>query len=328
MNFKYLLPLAVAASMVACSDDDSPTVAPAPVAYSSSSDAGIPLSSAGALLPASSDAGIPASSDAGVPASSAGALAPASAASGEVLDENGKLVTRDPNKKYTFYGAELTGLDQFKYGRFEARMKMVAVDGSVSSMFLYYDNSYLGKGEIWNEIDIEILGNKPNIFQANIITGTLEKKVTSETKPELGYDVREDFHLYGMVWTPDYVAWEIDSVEVRRDSIGLEKGQVEYLTKEQSLRFNLWAAKSAAWVGKFTGAGLPAEQYIDYVRTYSYNETTKGFDLLWQDDFEGTTLDPKRWSRGNWEMELVEYRAQNIKVVDGCAKLILNYEAY
>lgn len=314
MNMKFILPLAVAATMVACSEDDSPTKVEQPVVGGSSS-------SIAAAIPESSAEALPGSSAEVVPGSSA-------AAENIYFDSEGKILALDPSKEYTFFGAELTGLDQFKYGRFEARMKMAAVDGSVSSMFLYYDNSYLGNGEIWNEIDIEILGNKPEIFQANIITGTAEKQVSSETKPELNFDVREDFHLYGMVWTPEYVAWEIDSVEVRRDSIGLEKGQVEYLTKDQSLRFNLWASKSAAWVGKFTGIGLPVEQLIDYVRTYSYNEETKGFDLLWQDDFDGASLDPTRWAKGNWEMEKVEYRPQNIKLRDGYVRLILDYEAY
>ena len=178
---------------------------------------------------------------------------------------------------YNYYGAELSGTDQFTYGRFEARMKMVSIAGSVSSMFLYYDNSWMYGDEPWNEIDIEVLGTNPGSWQSNLITrdpnvvGTSRKQTTSEFKTGFGFNSTEDFHLYAMIWTPEYISWEIDSVEVRRDVIGMAKGQVEFMTLQQSLRFNLWASKSASWVGKFTGEELaagPKEQAIDYVRVW------------------------------------------------------------
>ena len=98
------------------------------------------------------------------------------------------------------------------------------------------------------------------------------------------------------------------------------------MTEEQTLRFNLWASKTASWTGKWTPENLPIEQHIDYVRVYSYNPDTKGFEFKWQDDFEGVALDYSRWSEGNWEMERVMYRDLNIRVENGYAKLRLDYE--
>lgn len=237
---------------------------------------------------------------------------------------------------YTYYGAELTGLDQFKYGRFEARMKVVSIPGSVSSMFLYYDNSHLLEDEPWNEIDIEILGKNKGQWQSNLITrlpdgddGKKNNKKTSEFVTGFGFDATEDFHLYAMIWTPEYISWEIDSVEVRRDVIGMPKGQVEFMDQEQSLRFNLWAAKSTAWVGEFTGAELaagPQEQVIDYVRVYKYDTATKTFTLDWQDDFDGDDLSA-HWDKGTWDMEYVKYRREQVVVGDGVCKLLLSREA-
>ena len=251
-------------------------------------------------------------------------------------------VTTPPTEKvsYVYYGAELSGKEKFKYGRFEARMKMVSIPGSVSSMFLYYDNSYLYGDEPWNEIDIEVIGTSKEKWQSNIITregakSIGKKQTTSEDKHDFGFDATEDFHLYAMIWTPEYVAWEIDSVEVRRDTLGMKHGahadsdQVAFLTEEQTLRFNLWASKSTAWVGKFTGDELadgPQVQWIDYVRVYAYDEATKGFTLSWQDDFEGDVLSSEHWSKGDWEMELVKYRRKNIVVEDGYCKLIMDRE--
>lgn len=335
MNIKYLLPLCVAAMLIACSDDESsPTKVSDPTAIGSSSSVGVALPPADGI--SSSD--VPPAVD-----GSSSSLAPvadessSSVAAIQTTDENGKLIALDPSKDYTFYGAELTGKEQFVYGRFEAKMKMAAISGTVSSMFLNYDLSWKKGAEPWNEIDIEILGKNQNQWQSNIITREPDSSITGTTNSEqihdFAFDATQEFHLYAIVWTPEYVSWEIDSVEVRRDTLGMTRGthadadQVKFLTMPQSLRFNLWASKTPSWTGKFTGLGLPIEQQLDYVRVYSYDEATKGFTLLWQDDFEGDALDKDRWSCGNWDMEQVRYRPKNVKVADGLAHIIMDYEA-
>ncbi len=262
---------------------------------------------------------------------------PAVPGEGEVTTPDQPVV--NPNATYAYYGAELTGVDQFTYGRFEARMKMVSIPGSVSSMFLYYDPSYKLGDEPWNEIDIEVLGKGGTSWQSNLITREpdVDKKnsqLTSEKVLPFGFDATEDFHLYAMIWTPEYISWEIDSVEVRRDEIGTPHAknpnhdQVAFMTEQQSLRFNLWASKSAAWVGKFTGEELaagPQTQWIDYVRVYSYDAASKTFKQEWQDDFDGDDLSD-HWSRGNWEMEKVTLSRDNVVVEDGYCKLLMTRE--
>lgn len=257
---------------------------------------------------------------------------------------NNDTIHVDNYSDYNYYGAELTGKDQFQYGRFEARMKMVSIPGSVSSMFLYYDNSYMLEDEPWNEIDIEVLGKNPGSWQSNIITRypneegqKAHKNITSEYIHQFGSNATEEFHLFGMIWTPEYIAWEIDSVEIRRDYYGQtrtekngpEQDQVAFMTMEQSLRFNLWSAASTGWVGKFTGGELaegPKEQLIDYVRVYDYDPATKGFVLNWQDDFEGDALDKSHWKTGNWKMENTMLSPNNVVVEDGYCKLRLSRE--
>ena len=239
---------------------------------------------------------------------------------------------------YAYYGAELSGVEPFKYGRYEACMKMVSIPGSVSSMFLYYDNSWMNGDEPWNEIDIEVLGKGGTMWQSNIITRegdpSIKKNTSSESKPlhEFGFDATEGFHLFAMTWTPEYVSWEIDGVEIRRDPLGqthsthLDADQVAFLTKEQTLRFNLWASKSAGWVGAFTGdelADAPKAQWIDYVRVYSYDTATKTFTEAWTDDFDSADLNRDHWATGNWEMEKVNLAPENVVVENGYCKLLL-----
>ena len=354
---KIFLPMVAVALLVACSDSnpDVNFVAPGPTGAVSSSSADAPLSSGEVVPPSpesSSEAVVPpvgeSSGSVDVPPaglSSSSAIADPLSSSATVPSPNTQftykvptLTELDPTKAYTFYGAELTGVDQFKYGRFEARMKMAAISGSVSSMFLNYDNSWMKEYEPWNEIDIEILGKDPNKWQSNIITREAEPSIKKNTSSEVvhpfTFDATKEFHLYAIVWTPEYVAWEIDSVEVRRDTLGMSRGthadadQVKFLTEKESLRFNLWVSKTPSWTGKWNnGIGLPIEQQIDYVRVYSYDEATKGFTLSWQDDFDGEDIDPKHWSAGDWEMERVMYRQSNIVVEQGVCRLILDYEA-
>ena len=325
MKHVYSFPIALIASaamFIACSDDATLTHVES---YESQHDHSFEVNTGSSeTIITSSETQITSSET--VPASSADVVTSSSSVAGPVT--------------YTYYGAELSGRDQFKYGRFEARMKMVSIPGSVSSMFLYYDDSWMKDTYVWNEIDIEVLGKAADKWQSNIITReadpTIKATTASESKPlhEFGFDATQDFHLYAIVWTPEYVSWEIDSVEVRRDTLGMSRGthadadQVKFLTKEQSLRFNLWASKSSAWTGKWDGGvGLPVEQQIDYVRVYSYDEATKGFTMLWQDDFDGEDLNYDHWSRGNWEMERVNLREDNVIVENGVCRLIMDYEA-
>lgn len=136
-----------------------------------------------------------------------------------VVVEDGVLklkMTKQANEdgSYKYYGAELYSKETFKYGRFEAKMKMACVSGTVSSMFLYYNNSNKS-GYNWNELDIEILGKNPKAFQSNIITGTGGSQKTEKVH-SLNYSVSSDYHVYVMEWTPEYVSWQIDGVEMRR----------------------------------------------------------------------------------------------------------------
>ena len=231
---------------------------------------------------------------------------------------------QEDKTEYNYYGAEIYTRESFKYGRFEAKMKMAYAPGCISSMFLYYNDSYMGNGKNWNELDIEVIGKDQLGFQSNIITGTSSRKVTSEQKHSLSYPVDEDYHVYVMEWTPDYMAWMVDGNEVRRTETGDSKDQIASLVEEQSLRFNLWASKETSWVGQMNSVNIPITQFIDYVKVYSYDEEAQTFSVLWTDDFD--SFDSSRWGRGNWSMDLVTEKVANVVVEGGNLQLKLTKE--
>lgn len=222
--------------------------------------------------------------------------------------------------KYKFSGAELYTKESFTYGRFEARMKMAYAPGCISSMFLYYNDSYKGGGKVWNEIDIEVIGKDPNSFQSNLITGTKEQQITSEKIQQLGYAADADYHTYVVEWTPTYVSWTVDGVLARKtEALTDSKKQVEALVEAQSLRFNLWSSKSASWVGNLNPNKLPIAQYIDYVKVSDYDTATGTFTERWTDDFD--TFNSTRWAKGDWVMEQVTESPNNVTIEAG--KLVM-----
>ena len=222
-----------------------------------------------------------------------------------------------------FSGAELYTLKEFEYGKFEARMKMAAASGTVSSMFLYQNGSEIADGRPWVEVDIEVLGKSPNSFQSNIITGKDGAQQTSEKHHQVNPAADQAFHTYGLEWTPNYVRWTVDGVEVRKT----EGGQVSQLTGTQGLRFNLWSSESASWVGQFDESKLPLFQFINWVKVYKYTpgqgENGSDFTLDWTDNFD--SFNSSRWGKGDWTFDgnRVDLTDKNIYSRDGMLILAL-----
>ena len=200
-----------------------------------------------------------------------------------------------------FTGGEVYTKQEFQYGKFEARMMMAAASGTVSSMFLYQEGSEIPDGRPWVEVDLEILGKNPGSFQSNIITGKAGAQKTSEKHHALNPASDKAFHTYAIEWTPNYVRWTVDGVEVRKT----EGGQVLNLTGTQGLRFNLWSSESVAWVGSFDESKLPIFQFINWVKVYRYTPGAgsdgSDFTLDWTDDFDSFNSD--RWAKGDWTFD-------------------------
>ena len=235
----------------------------------------------------------------------------------------------------TFFGAGIESKKSFSYGRFEARMKTAAIPGSLSPMFTQYERTGYAD-EPYYEISLTVLGNTPqktetSIYTLDETTDVFRPVLSSRDMHALEFDVTQDYHLYAIVWTPEYVSWEIDSVEIRRDSIGINRSaradsdQVKFMTEKQHLKFNLWAEDDTSRAAPFTGEGLPIETQIDFVRVYSYDSNYSTFTEIWRDDFDGTTLNQSLWDKTLLHLGKTYIHPANIKVEDGVCKLIMDY---
>jgi len=211
----------------------------------------------------------------------------------------------------TYKGAEVYSKNTVLYGKFEMSMKMVKGSGMLSTFFTYKNSD-----GFWEEIDIEILGkNNATELSSNIITGPSTNTVNHQKSLYPGYTLADTFHTYTLEWTPEYVAWFIDSVELRRDTSKV----VDELTSPETYRFNTWISCAPGWVGPIDRKGLPQHQYVDWIEYYRYDTGTFTFD--WRDDFE--TFDDTRWSKGTWTFDCneVTFSPDNVYIESG--KLVL-----
>jgi len=218
-------------------------------------------------------------------------------------------------------GAELVMDTSYKYGKFEARTLFAGADGVISSFFLWKVDSWKDNF-YWNELDFEKIGleNGECNLGLNLINGY--PGPNSNEKHVGARPICSKFHDYSFEWTPDYVRFVVDGVELHRvTGWGLNEFN-ENAGAGMQFRFNVWPG-DYRFGGNFNANNLPLYQYLDWARFSSYNGAG-GFDLEWQEDFEGGSL-PAGWSLGDWTSPLgySDHRPSNVVFTGGMAVLAL-----
>ena len=146
------------------------------------------------------------------------------------------------------YGHEFT----FEYGYMEARIKIPSGQGLWPAFWLWPANY-----QDPPEIDImEILGNKPQVTYMTMHYTGGSKQYVDDT-----VNLSKSFHIYGCEWTPDYIAWFLDGVEVARFSDAT-------LVSHQPMYLILNLAVGGDWPGPVSNKVLPATMQVDWVRVY------------------------------------------------------------
>lgn len=65
----------------------------------------------------------------------------------------------------------------------------------------------------WNEIDVELV---PSIEGYSFNTNLIYKNHSHDGMGIPNFNPADDWHTYGIEWTPEYIAWTLDGAEVRR----------------------------------------------------------------------------------------------------------------
>ena len=205
------------------------------------------------------------------------------------------LLTLQQGFSQDCFGGEFRTSESYTYGRYEVKMKPAYGDGYVSSFFTYHDfwETFYGNWATFiNEIDIEFTGNLNNSIQ--FTTHHPGSWSLTEIIP-IPFDPYNDFHSYAFEWTPTYVKWFIDGIEIYTQN----ENEVIDLIYPQKIMMNIWASIHNNWVGEWNNETLPVYSYYDQVSYYSFTEnqgnygTNNDFTLQWTDDFD--TFDGSRW---------------------------------
>lgn len=221
-----------------------------------------------------------------------------------------------PQAAWAVRSAELYSVASYGYGRVEARVRFAAGNGVVSSFFLWKEGSEKA-GTFWNELDFEKLEECQ--LETNPLYGN-PAKVHSQ-RHTLGSDLCGEFHVYAYEWTPDYISWLVDGVEIRRET---EEAPMAYATNASTgmqVHFNLWPG-DASFGGTFSPDILPVHQYVDWVQFSSYADGN--FTMQWRETFDAGTV-PAGWQTGSWASpkNLSTHDPLNVNFIEGYAVLSL-----
>ena len=167
------------------------------------------------------------------------------------------------------YSIRLNTKESWKYGYFEARLKLPKGKGTWPAFWMMPKNYTAWPDD--GEIDImEEVGYNPNYVSSAIHCKAYNHSIgTQKTKDVLEPTAQTEFHLYALKWTEDYICTYVDGKELLRFENDKEN-------KKDSWPFNapFYIKLNLAWGGDWGGAlgvdesALPATYEIDYVRVF------------------------------------------------------------
>jgi beta-glucanase (GH16 family) len=161
---------------------------------------------------------------------------------------------------------------------YEARAK--SMKAAVCNAFWLYDpleeSVKYREGEYSEEIDIfEVFGKANKIenqrayyaavhrYQTPYVESLVNKRKykleNRYTRLEVDYDFHEDFHIYGLLWTPDELVWYLDGKEVFRRKNDFFKRPLYIIFDAEIME---------TWDGLPNTNDLPSTFQVDYLRVW------------------------------------------------------------
>jgi endo-1,3-1,4-beta-glycanase ExoK len=133
-----------------------------------------------------------------------------------VAVENGLLLLKMPAGTYN--GGEILTRSQYRYGVYEARMRVANAPGSLTAFFLYQ-----GVRNNNDEIDIEIFGDATRTV---MFTTWVRGRQTNHRSVTLPFDPRADFHDYRIEWERKSLRFYVDGALMATFTSGIPGAQM------------------------------------------------------------------------------------------------------
>lgn len=172
---------------------------------------------------------------------------------------------------YTSARLESRGKYSFTYGRLEARMKIPAGKGLWTAFWAMGDDVTSVGWPNAGEIDVvETIGSEPNTAYAHIHgpVGTTQTEYSWGKATTSPASLANDFHTYGVIWSPGQVQWTLDGVVYATvKSSDLQSGQRWVYDHPFHILLNL--SVGGAWPGyPDASTPFPGKLLVDWVRVY------------------------------------------------------------
>lgn len=237
----------------------------------------------------------------------------------------------------SYRSGELITTNKYGFGAFEARIRAAKGPGVISTFFLWRPGSETAPSIPWHEIDFE-LGIAAADYQTQIMTPG-DSPPLYRTEHVVTHDLFvqpwDAYHTYRIEWTPEYIAFFVDGIEVRRETdhstyaavFSQDANGQTPSNERMELRTGLWPGDTniADWAGVFDGSSVPTGHFVDYVKVWAYTpgQSNPFGTLLLDDEFD--RLDTSRWYSAQWSFDFSasDYVPQNIGVKGGILTVAL-----
>lgn len=187
--------------------------------------------------------------------------------------ENGFLVIEARQEKYEgnyYTSARLKseGLQEFQYGRLEARLKVPEGKGFWPAFWMLGSNFSTAGWPDCGEIDImEFLGKEPDLIMGTLHGPGYSGALGFSKWNRQSYNVADDFHTYAIEWDQDQITWFYDGsayYTVTREDVGSRSWVFD-----QPFFFILNLAVGGTLGGLVSlETVFPSQYLVDYVRVY------------------------------------------------------------
>lgn len=192
---------------------------------------------------------------------------------------NGLLVIEAHQEKYenSYYTSArmLTqGLREFRYGRFEARIKVPAGAGlwpafwMLGSDFIHQAEDEANRWPFVGEIDVmEYVGREPDLILGTVHGPGYAGSLGLSKWFRQDYEIADEFHTYAIEWDYDGIRWFYDDqmyYDLPRTGVG---------NRDWVFDGEFFLILNLAVGGLFPGPialdlEFPVQMYVDYVRVY------------------------------------------------------------
>lgn len=206
--------------------------------------------------------------------------------------QDGQLIlkpSKDKDGNITSGRVNTQNKHDFKYGLFEAKVKMPKGKGFLPAFWLMAtDENLYGQWPLCGEIDAaEVMGQETDLAYGTIHYGNPHKQSQGTYRLPAGMDFSDSWHTFDVEWEPGKITWYVDGIKYHEESDWYStKEGVETVSYpapfDQNFYMILNLAVGGSWVGypdDTVDINADSSEFkIDYVRVYqkdSYDENVK-----------------------------------------------------